>query len=142
MPLFAEIIEFIKDLAGTDEIEPDSDIFEIGMVGDDFHEMIEKYAKKYSVNMTSYLWYFHTDEEGFGSLGGLFFDPPYKRVKRIPVTPAMLADFANKGQWVIQYPDHKIPKRRYDLLINKYFFILILIYVAIAITKKCIGFII
>lgn len=139
MPLTAEIIDFIKDLAGTDKIEPGSDIFEIGMVGDDFDEMIEKYSKKYSVNMTDYLWYFHTDEEGSTSLGRLFFDPPYKRVKRIPVTPTMLADFANKGQWKIQYPDHQLPKRRYDILIDRIIFGSFLIYVAISIIKKCIS---
>lgn len=117
-------INFLKNLSGTDKIGPDSDIFnDIGMVGDDFHEMIQKYSKKFSVNMSDYLWYFHADEEGgWNSIGALFFNPPYKRVKRIPVTPSMLTDFANQGKWDIQYPDHKLPKRRYDLLINTVLF--------------------
>jgi hypothetical protein len=111
-----EIIEFLKDLAGTDDIYPTSDIFEdVGMGGDDFHEMIEKYARQFSVNMDNYLWYFHADEEGFGSL---IFKPPYMRVNRIPVTPQMLANFANRGKWELEYPDHKLPKHRYDLWIN------------------------
>ncbi len=55
--------------------------------------------------MTSYLWYFHSDVEGgWNSFGRSFFDLPYKQVKRIPVTPVMLADFARKGKWDIQYP--------------------------------------
>lgn len=113
-----DIIEFISDLAGTGKVRDDSDIFDdIGMGGDDFHEMIEKYAAKYSVDMNGYLWYFHNDEEG-QNIGGLFFTPPYNRVKRIPVTPAMLTNFANKGKWDIQYPEHKLPNKRYDIIIN------------------------
>ncbi len=114
-----EIIDFLTDLAGTDKINSDSDIFnDVGMVGDDFHEMIEKYSKKYSVDMSGYLWYFHADEEGSSSIGGAFFTPPYERVKRIPVTPLMLTNFANQRKWNIQYPEHTLPKKRYDLLVN------------------------
>lgn len=113
-----EIIVFLTDLAGTDEINPDSDIFnDVGMVGDDFHEMIEKYSKKFSVDMCGYLWYFHADEEG-NNIGGSFFTPPYERVKRIPVTPLMLTSFANLQKWDMQYPEHILPKKRYDLLVN------------------------
>jgi hypothetical protein len=114
-----ELVKFIIDLAGTDQVRADSDIFsDLGMGGDDFHEMIEKYATRYSVDMDGYLWYFHADEEGHG-FGALFFPPPYHRIERIPVTPAMLTDFANKGKWDIPYPEHTLPKRRYDLLINQ-----------------------
>jgi hypothetical protein len=136
-----EIIALVskKSGASVDEIKPDSDIFhDIGLVGDDFHELIEEYAKKYSVNMESYLWYFHADEEG-RSFGGEFFAPPYRLVKRIPVTPIMLVEFANKGKWDISYPEHTLPKRRNDLLINRimlYLFIVgvivYLVYILIA----------
>lgn len=113
------LIDFIKELSGTDHVQADSDIFnDLEMVGDDFHEMIEKYAAKYSVEMNNYLWYFHADEEG-QSIGGHFFTSPNGRVKRIPVTPSMLTNFANKGKWDIQYPEHNLPKKRYDLLINQ-----------------------
>jgi hypothetical protein len=114
-----EIIDFLTDLAGTDKINSNSDIFsDVGMVGDDFHEMIEKYSKKFSVDMSNYLWYFHADEEGSSGIGGAFFTAPYERVKRIPVTPLMLTNFANQQKWDIQYPEHSLPKKRYDLLIN------------------------
>jgi hypothetical protein len=114
-----DIIKFLADLSGTDKIESDSDIFQdIGMNGDDFHEMIEKFSKQFSVDMKDYLWYFHCDEEG-QSIGGTFFKPPYLRVKRIPVTPLMLTEFANNRKWNIIYPEHKLPKSRYDILINQ-----------------------
>ena len=105
------------------------------MVGDDFHEMIEKFSSRYSVDMADYLWYFHADEEG-QNFGGLFFKPPYSQVDRIPVTPMMLADTANKGKWDIQYPAHKISPRRYDILITKLFFgIVLIIIITISVRK-------
>jgi hypothetical protein len=114
-----EIIDFLEEVTGCKGIKPDSDLFgEIGINGDDFHEMIEKFAFKFSVKMTPYLWYFHTNEEG-QSLGSLFFAPPYERVKRIPISPRMLSEFATKGFWDIRYPDHDIPKKRLDIIINQ-----------------------
>lgn len=91
----------------------------MGVVSEDFHEMIEKYSQKYNVDMSGYVWYFHTNEEGSNSIGGLFFKPPYKRVKRIPVTPQMLADFVVTKKWKVDYPPHEIPNHRTDLTINK-----------------------
>src|SRR5688572_10048311 len=100
-----DIISFLIDQSGTDKIKPDSDMYEdIRMGGDDFQEMIEEYAKKFAVDMEGYLWYFHADEEGWPGLGGIIFKPPYARVDRIPVTPLMLTDFANKGRWDMKYP--------------------------------------
>ena len=126
------ILTFLTDLVGREKIVSQTDIFlDLGVTGDDFHEMIEKYQKTFNVDMTSFLWYFHADEEG-QSIGGGFFKPPYERVKRIPVTPQMLLDFANKGKWIIDYPEHTLPKRRYDLIINTIlvigFFIFLTIY--------------
>jgi len=129
MQKIEEIIEFIKSKSCVDEVNIDSDIFkDLSMYGDDFHELIEEFSINYSVDMSKYLWYFHADEEG-QNIGGVFFDPPYKMVKRIPVTPTMLSDFATKGVWYINYPEHSIPKKRYDLLINKIILIVFVIYV-------------
>jgi hypothetical protein len=113
-----EVINFIEELSDNKRINPDSDIFgDVGVTGDDFHEMIEKYSKVFSVDISSYLWYFHTNEEGH-NFGGLFITPPYKRVERIPVTPNLLHEFAITGKWRIEYPKHTMPPRRWDLLIN------------------------
>jgi hypothetical protein len=139
MATTGEIVHFLIELSGRDDVTPNSDIFnDIHLVGDDFREMIEKFASKYSVDMTNYLWYFHADEEGgWNSLGGLFFDPPYKKINRIPVTPSMLTEFANKGKWDIHYPIHKLPTKRYDLIINQIVGILFLIIALIATINKC-----
>jgi len=112
------------------------DIFyDLGVTGDDFHEMIEKYEKKFNVDMTSYLWYFHADEEGQNT-GGIFFKAPNERVNRIPLTPKMLVDFANKGKWTINYPKHNLHKRRYDIIINRVLIFGLIIYIVITLLQK------
>lgn len=131
-----EIISFLKDFSSIEYIYEDYDIFELGICGDDFHEMIDKYAIKYGVDMDDYLWYFHADEEGMPGISEVLFPPPYKRVKRIPLTPGLLAGFANKGKWGIKYPEHKIPEKRYDLMINQTLLILMLLLVILGVVMN------
>lgn len=115
-----DIYEFLKKHLYDEPVKADSDIFDdFGCVGDDFHELIDDYARTFNVDMSSYLWYFHGDEEGNGFFSLQIVDPPYKRVKRIPVTPTMLLEFANAGRWEITYPEHILPKRRYDIIFNQ-----------------------
>ena len=117
----SEIIDFLKDKTGTDDVSENSDIGnDLGIDGDDYDELILEFSKKYNVDVSSCLWYFHCSEEGsWNSIGGSIFRSPDKRVKYIPITPVMLSDFTKIGKWNIQYPDHKLPKRRYDILINQ-----------------------
>ena len=117
----SEIIDFLKDKTGTDDVSENSDIGnDLGIDGDDYDELILEFSKKYNVDVSSCLWYFHCSEEGsWNSIGGSIFRSPDKRVKYIPITPVMLSDFTKIGKWNIQYPEHKLPKRRYDILINQ-----------------------
>ena len=138
MPTTNEIIEFVKKNTGSNNVTGDTDIFKSGTVGDDFHKLIEAFAQTYSVDMTNYLWYFHSDEEsGWNSIGSLFFNPPYKKVKRIPVTPYLLTEFANNGKWDIEYPKHQISTKRYDLLINQILVIVVIVFLIVSVLKKC-----
>jgi hypothetical protein len=123
-----DIDNFIKQTSGGEVLKPNDDLMnDQGIGGDDFHELIDKYAKTFNVDMAGYLWYFHADEEGgLNSIGSSFFKPPYERVDHIPVTPEKLLDFANKGCWDMEYPPHKLPKRRWDLVINGILFIIFL----------------
>jgi hypothetical protein len=119
---FEEIQKFMVDKLGceVDEVTQTCDInIALGCTGDDFHELIEAYTKKFGVEkMDNYLWYFHVEEEGHCGIGSLFFLPPNQRVKHIPVTPRLLLKCANAGRWLVVYPEHILPKYRYDLLIN------------------------
>ena len=123
-----DIIAFVEQETGCSEIIETTDIEkDLGCYGDDFDDFIHKYSKLFNVEMTSYLWYFHSREEG-QNFGKLFFKAPNKRVTRIPVTPFMLLNFATEGKWNIEYPIHSIPQKRYDLSINKFLFILVSAY--------------
>ena len=132
-----DIYNLIKPKVGRKALRPDIDIFdELGIVGDDFHELIEDYYKRFNVDMSNYLWYFHTDEEGsLHSIGSWIIKPPNRRVKRIPITPSILLEFANKGTWNIEYPSHKLPKYRYDMFINYGILLLCLFFLI----KSCIN---
>lgn len=129
-----DIVKFVVEKTGCseEEVMSESDLMnDLGCSGDDFHELIDEYAKKFNVEMKSYLWYFHTNEEG-NNIGGVFFKPPYERVKHIAVTPQILLQSANEGKWLIEYPVHELPKRRNDIIINQ---ILILLVISILIYK-------
>ncbi len=127
------IKSFIVDKTGCKENEVTSTcdiVNDLGCSGDDFHELIDEYATKFNVKMENYLWYFHTDEEGHSnSIGRIFFKAPYERVKQIPVTPTLLLESANAGKWLFIYPEHSLPKRRYDILINQILIVLLIVFV-------------
>lgn len=132
-----EIINFLKKETLEEKITSETDIFqECGVSGDDFHELMKNYQRKFEVDMGTYLWYFHGDEEESTNIGGAFFKPPYERVTRIPLTPKILTDFANSKKWDIKYPEHSLPKRRYDLIINQVIFFLILTWLIWYLMKK------
>ena len=132
-----EIILFIEKEFWKSNLNSNSDIFKtVQISGDDSHELIEKYHMKYNVDMSTYLWYFHCDEEGSTFITSMFFKPPYKRVTRIPITPKLLTDFANSKKWKMDYPEHTLPKKRYDLLINQIIFWLIFIWLVFFLLRK------
>lgn len=126
-----EIIDFIEKEFWKSNLNSNSDIFsEVGIDGDDCDELLSKYSEKYSVDMSNFIWYFHYQEEGsINSIGKLFFKSPNQIVKEIPISPKMLTEFANSGKWEINYPEHKLPKYRYDIIINQTIFLLFLAFV-------------
>lgn len=126
MYTYSEINAFLEKTIGEIPKSPDTDIFDLGVVGDDFHEMINKYAETFNINMDEYLWYFHCDEEGM-NIASIFFKAPYQRVKRIPVTPRTLLEFTKNKKWSFDYPPHNIPKVRYDMIIGNIIVLIIVL---------------
>lgn len=126
-----EIIEFLKVQTGADDITEYSDIVnDMGADGDDYDELVYEFSNKYNVDISSYLWYFHCSEEGsWNSIGGSFFKSPDNRVEHISVTPMMLADFTKVGKWDLQYPEHSLPKRRYDIMINQFLIFAFIVFI-------------
>lgn len=129
---FDDIKGFIVERTSCEEKEvtPNCDLMnDLGCSGDDFHELIDDYRNKFNVNMDNYLWYFHTDEESHSnSVGRFFFKAPYERVRHIPVTPTLLLDSANSGNWLLTYPEHTLPRRRNDILVNQIIVVLFIIF--------------
>ena len=114
-----DIIQFIGEEFNLERIGEDTDLYyDLDIGGDDFFEMIADFSERFKVDVSKYLWYFHSDEQSI-NIGGLFFRPPNRRVKRIPVTPKLLTQFANSGGWGMVYPEHTLPARRWDLIINR-----------------------
>ena len=125
----AEILNFVAIESGTkiEKVHPNTNISdELGIVGDDFHELIEAYSNKYHVNMDEYLWYFHSEDEGV-NIWSFIFKPPWAKVKRIPVTPQVLLNFATKGKWQFVYPDHKVPTNRNDITYSNSLWLILII---------------
>ncbi len=121
MPSLTEIYAFVRRTSGIrkQDLQPTHDLErDLGITGDDFFELAEDFSKEFNVNMTTYRWYFHHAEEVTFNPGALVFKPPYRLVSHIPVTPALLLQAAKLGSWPVEYPEHKLPQRRYDLLFN------------------------
>ncbi len=122
MVTLPEIYALISEVSGAkiSGLRPDTDLVEdIGIEGDDFFELMEKFEKRFNADISAYRWYFHHGEEGFLSVGALLFKPPYRRVKRIPVTPEILLACANTHSWIVQYPQRELPKYRFDMLFDQ-----------------------
>ena len=127
-----EVLLFLTNHFQVNEesIKLDTDIYkDLGVDGDDFSELMEEFSKRFHVDLSSFLWYFHHNGEGF-NIGALFIKPPNKRVDRIAITPEMLQEYANTKKWGIKYPKHCLPKRRYDIILTWIFlgiFILVIL---------------
>jgi len=140
MILEQEIINFIEKEFWESKLTSDSDVFSVvGIDGDDCDEFLQKYSEKYSVNMNDFLWYFHYQDEASltsFNIGGSLFKSPNQSVTMIPITPKMLSEFANSKKWSVDYPEHNLPKYRYDLILNSILFILFICWLIYYLIKK------
>lgn len=91
---------------------------DLGLLADDLDELLTTFAERLRVDLTGFLWYFHTDEDGV-SPGRLFFAAPQDRVTRIPLRLALLYRAAELGRWPVDYPEHSLPSRRWDVAVNQ-----------------------
>jgi hypothetical protein len=133
-----DIYQFLEKEVGVKSkyLAPNTDLFlDLHIEGDDFFELEESFEKQFNVDMSSYRWYFHHGEEGWNP-GGLFFKAPQDCVTRIPVTPNLLLDSANNNQWMLDYPEHTIPHKRYDLTLNIVFTIFNVLIILVIIVAK------
>jgi hypothetical protein len=141
MASFEEIAAFVRHQTGCrEEVRPETSLQDdVGVYGDDMDDFLAAYAHRFAVDLSEYLWYFHTGEEGFLSIGGLIVPPPNARVDEIPITVSMLKEYSDRGRWAVEYPPHQLPKGRPDLRINQAFgIVLALLAVAFGI-RTCVS---
>src|SRR5689334_21779351 len=105
-PSLAAVVAFVVDTTGlrSSDVQAESDLYRLGIDGDEFFELIAKFERQFEVSMAGYRWYFHHGEEGVLTPGRLLFPPPNKRVQRLPVTPRLLHRATQEHRWPITYP--------------------------------------
>ena len=116
------IYEFIEQSESilTGELTPNADLHDdLGITGDDFSAIMRKFENEFNVDMQNYRWYFHHTENGALGISGLFINSPSYRVPHIPVTPRLLLQAVTEGSWPVQYPDHDLSGKRYDITIDR-----------------------
>ena len=120
-------------------VTADADIvYDLDCVDFALDEFIAAYRSKFGVNMDNYLWYFHTNvvSGDTSALGKMLFKPAPNAVKHIPITAKILWESACLGKWVIWYPEHTVPRRRFDAYIYGailFIFIVAILYTCMAI---------
>ena len=88
-----------------DKIKHETDIVDdLRIYGDDVWELLEKFAKQYSVDMSSFRWYHHSGPEGCNPLW-LLFKPWWARKTHVPIRFADLVQSARQGVWCVRYPE-------------------------------------
>lgn len=132
-----------QHLSDCEHMAADADLFDtLGVAGDDCSEFMEAFAEEFEIDMMRYLWYFHHEEEGFLSIGGLFFKPPNQRVSPIPITIGRLAQAVRSQTWPIVYPHHVLPETRWDLRINAFLLWIVGCLLAATLIYRFVGFLI
>jgi acyl carrier protein len=115
-----EIDALVRDHTGTRGVlSEETDLHsDLGLTSLDLDEFLAEFAKRFDVDLSGFLWYFHTEEDDV-SPGRLFFAAPQERVQRIPLRLALLYRAVELGRWPVDYPEHSLPRRRWDLVFNQ-----------------------
>lgn len=80
--------------AGTDVVN------ESGIYGEDVWDLVNEFAKRFSVGMDGFRWYHHTGEEGCNPLW-LLIKPWWARKTHVPIRLFDLVESARAGVWCV-----------------------------------------
>jgi hypothetical protein len=141
VPTFDEVAAFVREQIGHCEPLTAATALQIDLsvFGDDLWELIDAYAARFGVDVSGFLWYFHSAEKGSFNMGALLFLPPNAQVRQIPITIGMLHEFAQRGRWEVEYPLHNPPQSRPDIRVNQLLALAFLAGVVITVVLSCIG---
>ena len=118
MATLTEIYEFLSVEIGVEvsRLKEDSDLLkDFGVDGDDFFELMDAFEKEYVVDLSGYIWYFHHYDEGsLLSVTRALFET---KLEFVPITPAILLECVNTGEWPLHYPEGLSRKQLPDYLV-------------------------
>ena len=125
-----EQTSFRGQIGETTELQQD-----LSVVGDDLFDLVARFAADFDVDMSGFLWYFHTEEDLLNP-GALFSKPPDRQVERIPISVGMLLEFADEGAWSVDYPAHSIQRSRIDVRITQMIALAVVLLVVLILVVK------
>ncbi|MEM6356207.1 MAG: DUF1493 family protein [Pseudomonadota bacterium] len=105
-PVEEEIVAFFEKQTGSTVRGGARDdlLIQYGLDGDDAYDFIEAYGRRFDVDLSGYWATFHHRSEGTLLRWFPRFGDASWRVRRIPISAAMLTRFASEGVWRIDYP--------------------------------------
>lgn len=84
-----------------DRLSEDTDIFKLGMDGDDAREFMEVFAKEFGVDMSEFEFSKHFGPEGFNPVSFLYcLLFARERLRRLPITLGDLTEAAKTKKWL------------------------------------------
>ena len=107
-----QIVALAADCFGVPPSQIDrSDL--LGIVGEDgkaANRFMNLYALRFGVNMSRYKWWFHHRDEGVFATPMVARDSEGRDI-HIPLSAGMLAGFAERRRWELDYPPHRLGLR-------------------------------
>ena len=79
-----------------------------GLSGERARAFFEAYASEFDVDLSDFRWFFHYRPERANAWRRIEpLGPGGRPFAQIPITPRLLADAANQGNWPLEYPKHQ-----------------------------------
>ncbi len=108
-----ELVQFLGHEVGVSaaNINQSTRLLEdLGLDGEDYLLLIERFAEKFSVDVQAYRWFHHHGPEGFNPLW-LLIPPWWDQTLYIPITVGDLVESSFSGKWSVRYPDEVVRPR-------------------------------
>jgi hypothetical protein len=108
----SEIVALAAELSGRPRkaIDAADLLGSAGLDGKAASRFLQLYAVRFRVDLRGYRWWFHHREGGVLAMPLVALDGEGREI-RIPLSAEMLAGFAERGRWEIEYPPHRLGLR-------------------------------
>ncbi len=108
----SEIVGLAAEVTGRPRagIDRDDLLGSDGFDGKAASRFVQTYAVRFRVDIRGYRWWFHHRDHGVFAMPLVALDHAGREI-HIPLTAEMLAGFAERGRWDIDYPPHRLGLR-------------------------------